>query len=187
VNAYKFLQAGSVGRFSGRAWPPPGAWLSAGAAIDLCRSGVHACRAGDLPHWLDDELWQVELAGDVTQAEQLVVASRARLVARVAGWNPDTAKRFAVACAERAQDYARLALERRRPAAPAAAAAAASSAGHAQLYADAREAISFAAFAAYSAAVAAGHLDPDGGTVRERERQAAWLVDACELDSSPPV
>jgi hypothetical protein len=187
VNAYKFLQAGSVGRFSGRAWPPPGAWLSAGAEIDLCRSGVHACRASDLPYWLDDELWRVELAGDLTQAEQLVVATRARLLERVAGWSPDTAERFAAACAERAQGYARLALERHRPTAPAAAAAAASSAGHAQLYADARASISFAAFAAYSAAVAAGHLDPHEGALRERERQAAWLVDACGLDSGAPA
>lgn len=101
MNAYKFLQAGSVGRFSGRAWPRPHAWVSAESGIDLCSSG-------DLSYWLDDELWRVELAG-VTEAEHLVVATRV------------------------------------------------------------------------SAAVTAGHLDPAGGPTRERELQAAWLVDELSL------
>jgi hypothetical protein len=181
VNAYKFLRAGSVGRFSGRAWPPPGAWVSAEAGIDLCRSGVHACRTRDLSHWLDDELWRVELAGDVTEAEHLVVAARARLLERVTAWSPSAAERFAFACAERARGYASEAAELGGPAAAAAAAAAASSAEHAQLYAGGREAISFAAFASYSAAVTAGHLDPATGAARERELQAAWLVEELAL------
>lgn len=181
MNAYKFLQAGSVGRFSGRAWPAPFAWVSAESGIDLCRSGVHACRPGDLSYWLDDELWRVELAGEVTEAEHIVVASRARLLERVADWNPSTAQRFAFACAERAQGYADQAAALGGPAAAAAAVAAASSVEHAQLYADGRRAISFAAFASYSASVAAGYFDPVRGPDGERELQTAWLVKTLAL------
>jgi hypothetical protein len=119
----------------------------------------------------------------VTQAEHLVVASRARLLERVADWNPSTAQRFAFACAERAAGYAREAAELGAPAAAAAAASAASSAEHAQLYSEGREAMSFAAFASYGAAVTAGHLDPDGGTAREREQQAAWFLAELRLDA----
>ena len=43
--------------------PRPGAWIEGDP--NACISGVHACATADLPYWLCDELWEVELAGEV--------------------------------------------------------------------------------------------------------------------------
>jgi hypothetical protein len=114
VIAYKFLAPGAVGPFTEFHWPSPGeggpgAWVSAPAAgpPDLW---IHACRMGDLPYWLDEELWRVELAEPVRETEYQVASSRARLLARVDGWCPATARSFAEACAWRGRDLAAAAL-----------------------------------------------------------------------------
>ena len=67
--AYKFLGPDRVGRFSGFRWPEAGQWVKAAVDPALCRSGIHACRTEDLPWWLDQELWLIELQG-VTQIEE---------------------------------------------------------------------------------------------------------------------
>ncbi len=84
---FKFLGAGSVGRFSGFAWPALGEWLSVDGPLDPCVSGIHVCRTGDLPYWLDDELWEVEVGGDRLEHLEQVVVRRARLVSRVEAWD----------------------------------------------------------------------------------------------------
>jgi len=117
VIAYKFLCSGGVGPFSRYAWPlprhdRPGAWVIGGASPELCQTAVHACRPGDLPWWLQDELWEVELDGDVRAGRHKVMASRARLLRPVDGWDATCARRFADACALRARDHAAAALER---------------------------------------------------------------------------
>lgn len=115
--AYKFLAEGAVGRFGGVAWPPPrgrgpGEWLHAGGRTEPCRSGIHACRAEQLPEWLDDELYAIELAGRVVEHETALVASRGRLVGRLEGWTPAAAQEFARACTWRARDRAAALLRR---------------------------------------------------------------------------
>jgi hypothetical protein len=115
--AYKCLCAGGIGPFSRYAWPlprpgRPGAWVVGPASAAMCRSGVHACRALDLPWWLQDELWEVELDGSVTTGRHKVMAPRARLVRRVDAWDAACAQGFAEACALRARDHAAGALER---------------------------------------------------------------------------
>lgn len=84
---FKFLGAGSVGRFSGFAWPALGEWLSVDGPLDPCVSGIHVCRTGDLPYWLDDELWEVEVGGDRLDHLEQVVVRRARLISRVDAWD----------------------------------------------------------------------------------------------------
>lgn len=117
---WKFLRAGSVSPFTGYPWPPPGTWTAPAAAeagtdaseagteaAGGCASGFHACRLDDLPYWLmDDELWEVELAGPVTTLERKAVAARARLVRRVRAWHPGTAWLFAVDCVARTVGHA---------------------------------------------------------------------------------
>jgi len=105
VKAYKFLLAGRVGLFSGIEWPE-NAWVEAVGAVDPCRRGVHACRVEDLPYWLADELWAVELDGEIVPGELKVVARRGRLVERVKAWNDDTQREFREACARRAAMHA---------------------------------------------------------------------------------
>jgi hypothetical protein len=111
VIAYKFLRAGAVGPFSGFAWPVPadgrqGAWVDAAGRPRACERGVHACARADLPVWLDEELWVVELGGSIVNARTKLVAERGRLVRRVAAWNPALAAAFAAVCAERARGFA---------------------------------------------------------------------------------
>jgi hypothetical protein len=97
--AYKFLSAGRVGRFTGFRWEPD-AWVEADS-VDPCVAGIHACRAHDLPIWLDDELWEIELAGDVVVADRKLVARRGRLTHRIEQWTPALAHEFGRFCAER--------------------------------------------------------------------------------------
>jgi hypothetical protein len=97
--AYKFLAAGRIGPFTGFQWEP-GTWLDA-AAADLCKHGIHACRVRDLPIWLDEELWEVELDGEVVVGDRKLVAARARLTNRIERWTPGVAREFGRFCAVR--------------------------------------------------------------------------------------
>jgi hypothetical protein len=104
--AYKFLRAGRVGPFSGFRWPDPGVWVEAAADPAPCRTGIHACRSEDLPWWLAEELWLVELRGDLRVEERKVIAPAGRLRARIERWTSDCAGEYAHACAWRARDRA---------------------------------------------------------------------------------
>lgn len=110
MRAYKFLRAGAVAPFSGHPWPVPadgpGEWVHAAGPVVQCGDGVHACRVRDLPYWLDQELWEVELGGEVSIARHQLVASRGRLVARVGAWSVDTAWELAADCTRRATELA---------------------------------------------------------------------------------
>jgi hypothetical protein len=110
VIAYKFLIAGRVAPFSGYEWPgptgdAPGGWVEA-AAVDPCRSGVHACRVEHLPIWIERELWRVELEGDVVEQDTLVVAPRGRLLDRVADWSGVADVEFTELSCRRTREHA---------------------------------------------------------------------------------
>jgi hypothetical protein len=109
VKAYKFLRVDGTGVFTGFAWPlpdgGPGAWLD--AAADPCRSGIHACRPGDLPYWAGRALYEIELAGDVVEHTAKLVAPRGRLLRRIDGWDDSLRAAFTRHCADRAQRLAR--------------------------------------------------------------------------------
>src|SRR5947209_9649189 len=100
--AYKFLRAGRIGPFSGFTWPESGVWVSAGATTDPCRQGVHACRPRDLPWWLADELWEIELKGRVRVDTHKIAAAGGCLRARLERWTPACAQEYGYACAWRA-------------------------------------------------------------------------------------
>jgi hypothetical protein len=102
---WKFLRPDRSSPFTRYAWPEPGQWVDV-AAAEPCRHGIHACRPADLPYWLLDELWQVELAGVVVAAPSKVVATRARLVAPVVAWDAQAQRDFAAACARRTFGHA---------------------------------------------------------------------------------
>jgi hypothetical protein len=114
VLAYKFLRCGAIGPFSRVAWPQPrgertGTWLRAGAdGTAVCRRGVHACRLQDLPRWIGQELWAVELRGEVTETPYKLIAPEGRLLWRVEAWDGDAAARFAEACVARLRELAPL-------------------------------------------------------------------------------
>jgi len=100
--AYKFLTHGGVAPITGVAWPlpsvaAPGAWLEASGLLASCSRGLHVCRTSDLAHWLHDELWQLETAGEQLDGVDCLVVRKARLLRRVDAWSNGGAARFAAA------------------------------------------------------------------------------------------
>jgi hypothetical protein len=194
VIAFKFLGAGAVAPYTDFRWPTGGEWVSAPA--DRADVWIHACRLGDLPYWIHEELWQIELEAPLRETRYQIASPRARLLGRVEAWRPPLAREFAEACAFRARDVA---LPRLPPAvrdaiaatvdlgaiAMAAAGPGTPSAGY--LADTARYAQrGFPAAASYIAAVLASSL---GGGLdafeAERAWQARWLAEQLGLDAVP--
>lgn len=110
--AYKFLRPVRTGPFSAFRWPDPGEWVRASGDLARCRVGIHACRTQDLPWWLAEELWEIELDGAVQPDEHKLVAPAGRLLRRVEEWTSECAQEYANACAWRVRDRAVQALTR---------------------------------------------------------------------------
>jgi hypothetical protein len=104
--AYKFLLPGRIAPFSGAQWPAAGQWLAIEGPLEECRNGLHACRVGDLSYWLSDELWKVELDGELIRGERKIAARRARLRSQVATWDTTARRDFAWACIRRSAQHA---------------------------------------------------------------------------------
>jgi len=103
---WKFLRAGGRSPFTGFDWTAlNGGWATPGAA-EACQAGIHACRQADLPYWMSDELWQIELAEPVADGGEKVVSPRGRLVRRVEAWTAETARELARACVARTAEHA---------------------------------------------------------------------------------
>ncbi len=108
---YKFLRRDGTSPFAAFRWPlprrVPGDWVEAveDRAV-LCRSGIHACRLADLPFWANDELYEIELDGDVVEQPTKVIAPRGRLVRRVDAWNDQLRADYTRMCADRALELA---------------------------------------------------------------------------------
>ena len=163
--AYTFLHPGRVGQFADVRWPEPGIWLE--ADLDSCPTVIHAALPNGLPVWLAEELWEIELEGEIVLEERHAVAERGRLVRPIDSWNSESAQRFGDACAAEA---------RRR------------AAGAPQLegYADDAEAVARQTppVAAFIAARVAELQNGPAGYDAERDRQAGWLRDALGLNRS---
>jgi hypothetical protein len=106
--AYKFLARNGTSVFSRFRWPlpgdQPGAWVQ--APIDPCRSGIHACRPGDLPYWVGRSLYEIELDGEILADRAKVVASRGRLLRAISAWDDELRDAYTRACADRAHELA---------------------------------------------------------------------------------
>ena len=108
--AYKFLRPDGTSVFTGFRWrlpiAGPGPWVE--ASVEACRSGIHGCRAADLPLWAGPVLYEAELEDEIVERRGKVVASRGRLLRRVEAWDElrDTYTRI---CADRAHELARAA------------------------------------------------------------------------------
>jgi hypothetical protein len=159
VRAFEFLLAGRVAPFSRFEWPV-GAWVAAGDHA-ACNAGVHACEADDLPFWLIDELWEIELTGPITRGRHKIVAERGRLVGRIDAWDTAAGDQFGEACVARVRELAA-----RRSEAAGYLADLSTWAAHAQPVA-----VGSLAARAFEA------VDGRAGYDSERAAQSAWLVD----------
>lgn len=172
VAAFKFLRRGAVGPFSGFRWPVD-EWVSGTEPFSACAGAIHACAADDLPYWLQEELWRVELGGPVQRHEHKLAGASGRLVERVTAWDDGRARRFAAACAEEVDRIsARLDQSSRDECA-----------------AVRDEFLSYADFAAAPALATlssylCGRVDGEGAADAERARQAAWLAAELGLGSA---
>jgi hypothetical protein len=169
VIAYKFLAPGAVSPFSRFAWPQPaagspGAWVVVGPGGEYPR--IHACRAEQLPYWIERELWRVELSEPAREIQYGMQAERGRLLERVGAWDARCAHEFAIECVRHTQRLAAEAIPPER---------AARLAGYckdAAFFADAPH----PGCVAYIAAIACAELRGDvAGVAEERAAQAAWL------------
>jgi hypothetical protein len=79
----------------------PGEWMPPIADIEPCKRGYHLCREGDLVRWIGPAIYEAEVRGERIDAEEKIVVSEARLLARCEAWNERTARLFAADCAER--------------------------------------------------------------------------------------
>jgi hypothetical protein len=108
VIAYKFLRADGSSPFTGFRWELKadgiGAWVE--APVDLCQSGIHACRASDLPYWTGPVLVELELDGEIFESRSKLVAPRGRLLRRLSAWEDEVSEAYQAKCAERAHQLA---------------------------------------------------------------------------------
>jgi hypothetical protein len=167
MRAYKFLSSDGTGLFTGFPWPlpngGPGEWVS--AEVDLCRSGVHACRRDHLSYWVAPALYEIELDGDVVEAGMKVIAPRGRLVRRVDAWNDETREEYSQMCITRAGELAASAPELVGPWAPPPDASAAGP-----------------ALMGFIAARMAEQISGVEAYVDERRHESAWLADRLGLE-----
>jgi hypothetical protein len=179
LRAYKVLIDGQS-PFTRSGWTvpragEPGAWVEVSGPVALCANGIHACTADQLPHWLGPELWLIELGGEILEAADVLVASRARLLAPVSAWDQSARMAFARDCAARTREL----LGDR-----------ADEDGHLASI-ERRVATGQAAIAGYwAAAVAAEHASGersgrayDAAFAAERSVQARWLRSELGLDA----
>jgi hypothetical protein len=109
MRAWKFLKRGAIGPVSGFRWPlpstsGPSAWVETEEAPAICVRGVHACRAEELGYWVNRELWELELDGDVIEGPECVIAPRGRLVRRIEAWSDGGDMTFVRACTDRLRE-----------------------------------------------------------------------------------
>jgi hypothetical protein len=171
MRGYKWLRDGGRSMFTGFWWPlprpdQPGEWVQVSGELALCRNGFHACRLGQLSHWLGQQLWVLDLGGQVAEFDGVMVAQRARLVEMVGSWNETSRRDFVMDCAKRVGDL---------------------TAGGQEL-SDVRDCADQgnAPAAAYITAVLAGEAvasgarsgpDYDRGFLVERTRQSQWFAE----------
>ena len=160
MSAFKFLAAGAIGPLSQFAWPAPGIWIEAAGDLVPCRVGVHVCRADELAHWIHDELWAVDIAGDEIPGIDCLVVRRARLSHRIDAWSHGGHQRFGEACVAHAREVA--------------------GDRFAELVTDAMAAVEtgYPAVAAYVSALVVARCsdDPEAAYSCERTRQGRWIA-----------
>ena len=85
----------------------PGEWREVDGPLDPCRRGLHLATRKTLLDWIGPAIWAAEVEGETIDAGDKVVARKVRLVRGFPQWNEQSARIFAVECAESVLHLAR--------------------------------------------------------------------------------
>ena len=103
---YKFLTVDNKGKYSKFDFTEylpkdgkPGKWLPKIENIEMRESGYHAFELQRILDWINAQLFEVELSGNVVDGDKKTVAQRMRFIRKVDTWNDKTARLFACYCA----------------------------------------------------------------------------------------
>lgn len=77
-----------------------GVTRSVDGPLNLCRHGIHVCRAQDLPLWTSARLLVVEVGDERIEVDNKVVVCAATPLYEVSTWDAVTARLWAADCAE---------------------------------------------------------------------------------------
>jgi hypothetical protein len=106
MTLYKSLKNNNCSPYAGFDFTPylpkngkPGRWLPKVANLELCISGYHGCKDGDILEYLRDNIYEIETRGKVLDGDDKFTAQQIRLVRKCEGWNEVTARLFACNCA----------------------------------------------------------------------------------------
>jgi hypothetical protein len=167
VIAYKWLRPDGTSVFTGFRWPlpdgGPGTWVDSERTVP-CASGIHACRASDLPYWVGRALYEIELADPVIEEPMKVIAPRGRLLRRIDAWDDALRDAYTRMCADRGHELAR--------------GAGLDPGWDAAIEPSVREG---PALLGFMAARLAEEISGGEAYYAERARQTAWLVDRLAL------
>jgi hypothetical protein len=80
----------------------PGEWMpEIEGELKPCRNGYHVVTLEQLPDWLGERIFEVEVGDEIVHADGKSVVRTCRLTRECTGWNERTARLFACDCAER--------------------------------------------------------------------------------------
>jgi hypothetical protein len=79
----------------------PGEWMpEIEGELKPCRNGYHVVTLEQLPDWLGERIFEVEVGKEILPDDDKSVVRTCRLVRECTGWNDHTARLFACDCAE---------------------------------------------------------------------------------------
>ena len=91
---YKFLQADNTGEYSGFDYydylpkgGKPGKWLPKVESVIMCETGYHVCKKKDLLEWRNENLYIVDVRGEMVEGNDKSAFQQMRFVKRLNGWN----------------------------------------------------------------------------------------------------
>jgi hypothetical protein len=80
----------------------PGEWMpEVEGPLEPCANGYHVVTLEQLPNWIGERIFEVEVGDEIVHADDKSVVRTCRLTRECTGWNERTARLFACDCAER--------------------------------------------------------------------------------------
>jgi len=108
MTLYKAIDKDNKGPYSDFDFTPylphdgqPGEWLPKVDKLEMCEFGWHYADENHIIAWLREQIFEVEVRGEVLDGDNKSTAQEMRLVRKCEGWNERTARLLACEYAER--------------------------------------------------------------------------------------